>query len=654
MLRSKFDPQHALVGCFGMGDYYDDDDDDTEFNPEIFTVVISHIDGQIFVAKFHKDAVVPITFAAYNPETAEYKFKVIEAEAVESELIKSGFNIFKTFSSYEEVSPVVHDQADPVARDDALECVRRNKDVFVTGGAACGKTEFLRKCVVALGVGVRIAVCSMTGVAAQVLDARLRDVLGPDQKVTTLHRLLSLRPDDWKLDIDNVTRRVVSCMKRDKKLPPEIAMIDEVSMCSAKMWVVVVRVLRAMNPDVQIIATGDFLQLPPVRKDGDPECLGQYAFESSGWESVFGHRQFLFEGNYRLQGASARVTRFQEMLERVRVGTITDDDIELLERDHDSEPTDAHYMVYPRLADANRHNQKRLDALTTRKHTFESHAVSYESRGECNVAVDEIPPTLDTVVTSRLKKEFTPVQVAVGARVMLTRNHLLDTNNVANGSTGVVTNMSDAGATVLFDGTDDPLLITPTVVDVLDAGVGMDKVHRTVNIVQLPLRLAWAGTIHLVQGRGINRMHVSFASSDDGRSSAVFAPGQAYVALSRAVDLDGFLCSGACSLKDAMSVSPVALKYYNETLKVKAALRKSARDAGYTGPDDMANEHLGVPYDRRDTKKEMAVKRPYLNSTITENTQQKKHEYRELKKQRRRVENVIAEQQLLQQHSSNN
>jgi hypothetical protein len=627
------------MGDFGE-EFYDDDIDE-EVNVESLTVVISHLEDQRFVAKFHEDADVPLVFSAYNPETREYRFKAVEATAVEAELAGAGFNIFRDFSSYEEIVPEVFDQADPVARDDALECVRQGNDVFVTGAGGSGKTEFLRKCLEILGPTVAVAVCSTTGVASEELDARMRDLLGLDNHVTTLYRCLGIRPDDWKRDPSTVVMRVVSARKRDKTPSFDVFMLDEVSMCSAKMFGIAKRVIRTINPDAQIIVAGDFLQLPPVRKEEDPEHLGEFAFHSPEWETLFAYRQFVFEENFRLRGASDRVKSFQTMLDRVRFGEITEEDVSMLEKNHDGEPTDDHYRVYPRVAEARSYNQERLKKLSSPIHVFKSHSVSYEQAvgDKERTSVEDVPPVLRKIVGIRLEKEFVPVEVALGSRIMLTRNHLLETKGVANGSIGTVIALSEVGLTVRFDGKEEEgILIAPTAVDQLDAGVGMDKTRRTVDIVQMPVRLAWAGTIHLVQSRSIKQMYVNFASHD-GRS-AVFAPGQAYVAISRVVDPEGFLCSGARTLLEdgAVRCSPDALQFYRETLPAKTKIRKAARDAGYSGPEGMYNERLGVPYDRRDTTKEPPVHRSYLTDMIRNSEAKKKSEYHEIKRKRQVME----------------
>lgn len=627
-----------------MGDFGEEFfDDDLDADPETLTVVISHLEDQRFVAKFHADADVPDAFIAYNPETNEYRFKAVEATAVEAELTKAGFNIFREFASYEEVVPEVFDQADPVAREDALERVKAGGDVFVTGAGGCGKTEFLLKCIELLGPTVAVAVCSMTGVAAEELDARLRPVLGPDNRVTTLHRCLGIRPDDWKRDPSAVVMRVMGARKRDKIPPFDVFMLDEVSMCNARMFGLVRRVARNINPDVQFVVAGDFLQLPPIRKDDEPEFLGELAFGSPEWETLFEHRQYVFEENFRLRGASDKVKRFQAMLDRVRFGTIAEEDIVMLETEHDGEPTDEHYHVYPRVATAREHNLERLEKLGTAVSDFKSHAVSYEQfvGGDGDrVSVDKIPAVLRKIVDIRLEKEYAPVRVAVGARVMLTRNHLLMEHGVANGSIGTATAVTEVGVAVRFDGKEEAaILVAPTAVDQLDAGVGMDKVRRTVDIVQLPLRLAWAGTIHLVQSRSIPKMYVNFATAN-GRS-AVFAPSQAYVAMSRVMDPDeGFLCAGARTLLEegAVRCNPDALQFYTETLPAKAAIRKAARDAGYSGPEGMYNERLGVPYDRRDVTKEPPVARQYMRDLINAAETKKRLRYLKAKQMRQLVE----------------
>lgn len=640
---------NQLIIMSGYGHEFggDDDDDGEAVNPEALTVVITHLEDQRFVVKFHEEANVPIAFLAYNPETREYRFKAAEATAVEAELSRHGFNIFREFESYESVAPEVFDQADPNAREDALECVVHGKDVFVTGQGGSGKTQFLRQCLERLGpTAVNISVCSMTGAAAEELDARLCDVLGPDNRVTTLHRCLGIRPDDWKRDPSTVTSRVINIRKRDKVRPFDVFVLDECSMCNAKMFGLVKRVVRAINPDAQMIVAGDFLQLPPVRKEEEPEFLSEFAFKNPDWESLFSHRQFVFEENFRLRGASDKVRRFQAMLTRLRYGEFAEEDVEMLEKEHDGEPTDNHYRVYPRVAMATKHNNERLEKLKTAIHVYKSHAVPYEQpQGqEERTSVEVVPPILSKIVELRLEKEFDPIRLAVGARVMLTRNHMLAEKKVGNGSVGTITSIGDTGVTVRFDNKEEEIMVKPTVVDQLDGGIGLDKIRRTVDIMQMPLRLAWAGTIHLVQSRSVPLMYVNFASANG--HTAVFAPGQAYVAMSRVMDPEGFLCVGARTLLEdnAARCNPEALRFYREVLPIKAGIRKAARDAGYNGPDDTFHERLGVPYDRRDTTKEPAIFRPYITEMIAKVEKSKQMMYQDCKRKRKNLEKAMSKQ----------
>ena len=144
------------------------------------------------------------------------------------------------------------------------------------------------------------------------------------------------------------------------------------------------------------------------------------------------------------------------------------------------------------------------------------------------------------------------VQLKVGAQVMLTRNKDLDggARSLVNGSRGVVEGFDSGGLPIVrFDngrveriGTAEAVRYNP------DGGVG--ALVRT----QIPLKLAWATTVHKSQGSTLSRAILDI--------SKTFDPGQAYVSLSRVKSIDGLFLERPVSMSNIM-VSRRVMDYYN-------------------------------------------------------------------------------------------
>lgn len=167
----------------------------------------------------------------------------------------------------------------------AVEAVRSGQNVFLTGEGGTGKSVALREAVAALeGDGRKVAVCAPTGVAAQAVGgATLHSVFGFGLGPKVADALDAVRPSRVVREADAVV-------------------IDEVGMVRRDLMDAVARVVAAENEaraaagrgPLQLVAVGDFSQLPPVVTAADRPALaahygpgsastGFYAFEADGW-----------------------------------------------------------------------------------------------------------------------------------------------------------------------------------------------------------------------------------------------------------------------------------------------------------------------------------------------------------------------------------
>jgi len=454
-----------------------------------------------------------------------------------------------------------------------LDLVREGHNVFFTGNAGTGKTFLVERIVEELrtkyGGGFRraVAVTATTGVAATHIGGQ------------TLNSALGFGAVSRVRDFETMT--TANSRRRLREL--RVLLIDECSMLSAEMLDEIEAKLREAREDprpaggLQLILSGDFFQLPPVsRRPKDHEkdrTTGEvspgvflnrgFAFASRAWERC-AFRSVVLTHVHRQKDPT-----LVDALDIIRRGS--DDDGRKarnalrrivracgrpLQRDDGIVPT----MIFARNKDVDDINEREMKRLVLEKG---KKRVAME--GVDDVApVDVVPEKGESMSVARQrtadklwKADFfrdclvwRKYELCVGAQVMLLRN--LDTaEGRVNGSRGVVVDFVNA---------DDVPLTSSVVCGYVDeeaarrwggrplpvvrfADDGREHVIPPVRIthdvygagtcsrVQVPLKAAWAITVHKSQGMTLDAVAVSLCD--------MFAVGQAYVALSRARSVEG-------------------------------------------------------------------------------------------------------------------
>lgn len=376
--------------------------------------------------------------------------------------------------------------------------------VMVLGGAGTGKTTFLHE--LRRRAGVRQVFLAPTGVAALQLRGQ------------TIHSFFGIPPRI--LDPDGVKPRA-----RSRKLLSKIdrLVIDEVSMVRCDLLDVVDRCLRSARNrtepfgGVQVVLVGDFLQLPPVVPLAEQEMLarmeysGPYAFDAKVLQAEPVAR-VSFTTVHRQTDRT-----FVEHLTRIRLGERVSEAIDAINivccRPHRADRTAV--ILAPTNARVDAYNRNGLSALVTPERIYRG-----EAKGEFDLTNDRLP-----VPESLALK--------VAARVMAVRNDVA--RRWVNGSVGSVTRLADDRAWVRLD-TGDEVEIERTSWERIryawNDTEGQVEVTVIGSYTQLPLVHAWASTVHKAQGLTLDDVRIDF-------DSGAFAPGQSYVALSRARSLDG-------------------------------------------------------------------------------------------------------------------
>lgn len=379
----------------------------------------------------------------------------------------------------------------------ALAILKSGANVFLTGEPGSGKSHTINQYVAYLrACGIEPAVAASTGIAATHIGGM------------TIHSWsgIGIKKSVTSYDLDRISQieKVVSRVGKAKVL-----IIDEISMLDADVLTSVDRVCRALRhrPEpfggLQVVVVGDFFQLPPISRPGEP--APRFAYESPSWHGAS------FISCYLTEQFRHDDDQFSALLGNLRSG-VPDDGVEDTLRSryvetHDTD--DVATKLFSHNVDVDRINNDRLDKLPGTAHTF-----SMTSRGS-------------RTLVEQLKRGCLSPELLVlkeGAAVMCTKNS--PDGSYVNGTLGTVVSFKGEGGMPVIK-TREGKMVTLAYAEwsILDG----DKTMAT--ITQIPLRLAWAMTIHKSQG-----MTLDAAVMDLSRT---FEYGQGYVALSRVRKLRG-------------------------------------------------------------------------------------------------------------------
>lgn len=392
-----------------------------------------------------------------------------------------------------------------------------NRILFVTGKAGTGKTTFLRQ--LKHESPKQMAIVAPTGVAAINAGG------------VTIHSFFQLpftpffpTPEGRKRLAD---KQHLHQNRRNILRELELLVIDEISMVRADMLDAIDAVLRRVRyrPNepfggVQVIFIGDMYQLSPVAK------ADEWHYLSAHYKSVyFFHSHVLqqvkmvsieFETIFRQSNPE-----FVSLLNEIRTNTLTAEGINLMKSRFD--PTfkpsddDQYITLTTHNSKADSINTVALQALPSPTQSY--HAVVKGDFPERNFPIDSL------------------LELKEGAKVMFLKNDTEMPRRYYNGKIGVVCEMTENVVLVQCPDDEEPIAVEPAMWENISYEQNPETKEVEEKIVgtftQIPLRLAWAITIHKSQGLTFEQVVVD--------AGAAFAPGQVYVALSRCRSLEGIV-----------------------------------------------------------------------------------------------------------------
>jgi ATP-dependent exoDNAse (exonuclease V) alpha subunit len=439
-----------------------------------------------------------------------------------------------------------------MTQEQALNILKTGINVFLTGEPGAGKTHTINTYVNYLrDSGVEPAITASTGIAATHIGGM------------TIHSWsgIGIKTHLDKYDLDKIaSSEYIS--KRVRRT--RVLIIDEISMLSTNMLDMVDMVCREIKQNdepfggIQIILVGDFFQLPPITKKEenvkgkqnllieDTKNSGIFAYDAGSWQRAGLAVCYLTEQHRQDD------KEFLSALSAIRGNHVSQDHLNhLLSRqiEYDDMPENI-TKLYSHNLDVDRVNKVELAKLEEASKTF-------RMSGEGS----------DRIVETLKKGCLSPenLELKVGAIVMCTKNNQKE--RFANGTLGVVIGFDEFSGCPIIK-THNGRLIT---VDPMDWTVEDNGKIRG-QIRQVPLRLAWAMTVHKSQGMSLDAAVMDL--------SHVFEFGQGYVALSRVRNLTGLYLLG---LNDhALKVHPKILKkdieFKNKSIEAVKVFSKLSKD----------------------------------------------------------------------------
>lgn len=395
----------------------------------------------------------------------------------------------------------------------AYEKYKSGENIAILGPAGSGKS-FIIGCIQQHASENKkiCATTAMTGCAAVLLDCG----------ASTLHSWAGIGLGNAPIE-DLIIRIQKTPASMERWILTNILIIDEISMLTAELFELLDTIGRKIRKNqrlfggIQLVLSGDFLQLPPVEKKT------RFCFESPLWINL---EQVFLKTLWRQQDE-----QWQTILNEIRVGECSPESCALLETRCIDVPEDLKIKptkLYCRRADVDAINRTELDALQGDEQVWlPDIEIQYK-----NVKIVEFLSDYRKELVSKMITNFEKhaqyekvLRLKVGAQVMLVVN--LDTpNGLVNGSRGIIISMDGGLPTVEF--ANGLRMVIEPYKWLIGGFDKFTKIYRT----HIPLRLAYALTIHKSQG-----MTLDSAEIDIGES--VFEYGQTYVALSRVKNLHG-------------------------------------------------------------------------------------------------------------------
>ncbi|MDQ5957208.1 MAG: ATP-dependent helicase [Patescibacteria group bacterium] len=432
-------------------------------------------------------------------------------------------------------SGCIHGIIPSMTQTEALDIMKLGHNVFLTGAAGTGKTYVLNEFIKYLQKhSINHTVTASTGLAATHIGG------------ITIHSFSGIgiknRLSTWDIEILTQNEKLNKRINNIK-----VIIIDEISMLHASRLDMIDSIFKAIRKDrrpfggVQMIFCGDFFQLPPVIKKNELEESNktieqEYAFNAISWKEAKPVICYLSE-NYRQEDNT-----LSNILNMIRAAN--EDLYESLEslngtRDNVLDNSIKLYSHNKNVDEINIENYNNLDSDITE--------VEYimKSRGKKNL-IDNLKQNILALESIKLKKD---------TKVIFIKNDR--EGKYQNGTLGIVKGFDKDNYPIITDNKNEEIIAKEENWQLKD-----EDENVLAEVSQLPLRYAWAITIHKSQGMTLDAAEIDLSNG--------FGFGMGYVALSRVRSLSGLKLHG---------LNNQSLMVANNVLAFDKVLREKSKNA---------------------------------------------------------------------------
>ncbi|HCA5144420.1 TPA: AAA family ATPase [Acinetobacter baumannii] len=467
-------------------------------------------------------------------------------------------------------------------QETALKLLKAGENVFLTGSAGAGKTYTLNQYIHYLKARkVPVAITASTGIAATHMNGM------------TIHTWAGIGIKDHLTD-DDLKRMKERKYLKEHLENAQVLVIDEISMLHAKQLNLVNQVLKYFKESdeafggIQVIVAGDFFQLPPVGRNGEAN-RDKFCFMSDAWVEA------KFRVCYLTEQHRQDDEILNQILNAIRAQSIQTEHLQALHQSRTHDIGETFTRLYTHNMDVDNINYQHLNEIDNEGHQF-------------NAVLDGNENLLETLKSSvRAPEELT---LKKHAKVMFVKNNF-DMGYI-NGSLGEVIGFEEDDENGLLpkvkltDGT--TLLVAPETWSIEnEAG----KVIASFQ--QIPLRLAWAITIHKSQGMTLEAAEINLMHT--------FEKGQGYVALSRLKSLTGLKLLGFN--EQALELDSLAVKADRRFQELSKEAEDNFANVDLTAQHKAFIRHCGgtlneTEISRNEKKLARGEKQNYASATLDE------------------------------------